>query len=150
MPSTEFTIDLRGLNKVVRDLRDIEPKARAKVNAAIKLGGQAIVTAAQSNAAWSAQLPGTVRAKATGRNLTIVAGVPNKKKIPAAAIEYGRSWEYQTYSPTFRHPLFGNRRHWYDQRARPFIRPAIEGHLDEVASDIAQAVANTIGEIRGT
>jgi hypothetical protein len=36
-----------------------------------------------------------------------------------------------------RHPLFGNKKHWYDQPYRPFMEAAIEASADEMAEVFA-------------
>jgi hypothetical protein len=46
---------------------------------------------------------------------------------------------YMFETPGARHPLFGNRKHWYGQEYRPFMEEAAEEFGDEAAQIYADA-----------
>jgi hypothetical protein len=48
-----------------------------------------------------------------------------------------------------RHPLFGNRKHWYEQPYRPFMEEGIEISLDEAADAFADAAIATMAAEAG-
>lgn len=43
---------------------------------------------------------------------------------------------------TFRHPLFGNRNHWVNQPAHPFLHPALESKRGEIEQIIRKSIAD--------
>ena len=57
----------------------------------------------------------------------------------AMAFEHGRG-----SSGTFRHPLFGDKRHWYPQTARPYMTPARDSHAEAFAERLADTLKTTI------
>lgn len=77
-----------------------------------------------------------------GRNpgIRITATGKGKKKIDLNALDRG----------VVRHPLFGNRRHWYAQRVTPlwFTRP-MEANSGNVLRELEQAVADIERDISG-
>jgi hypothetical protein len=61
-------------------------------------------------ASWSRKIPPTITVSVSGTTATITASAPNA--YPA---------EFRA-----RHPLYGNRRHWYGPPGEPFLGPALD------------------------
>ena len=65
-------------------------------------------------AAWSRQIPPSIRVDSDGKVATVSSRVG-----PARPAEY-----------RLRHPLFGDRRHWYGPPGEPFLGPAADARID--------------------
>src|SRR5580765_1227530 len=101
--------------------------------AGIKAACGVFVTAIKATAAAlpSKKIPPTVRSYLRTGIGYVSAGGTGGRVAPNAYMfeEYGA-----------RHPLFGNKRHWYDQPYRPFMEEGVEVSLDEAAEAFADAV----------
>ena len=73
---------------------------------------------------WSATVPGSISVEVAGNVATISADAP-----PARPNELA-----------LRHPLFGNRDHWYGPNDRPFLRPAADDASDAAMARYAKKI----------
>lgn len=98
--------------------------------------GQQVVREADANAPAS-KIHGSLSSTAniTGRGVTVAMRISGAKSKGA-----GPAFESISGKPTFRHPLFGDRDHWYTQAARPFLKPA----LDRKARDAERQIADVV------
>lgn len=97
---------------------------------------QDVAREADSNAPAS-KIHGSVSSKASMRGSGAVA----EMRISGARSQgAGPAFEQIGGSATFRHPLFGNKRHWYTQAAQPFLRPAFEKGVQVAEGRIADAI----------
>lgn len=106
-------VDVSGLKKLARVLNRVEPAVAREFRQGMTAAGEVVATAARRNAAFSSRIPGTITVKRRGLAMRIQAG--GDAAPHAAALEHGGR------SGTFRHPLFGNRDHWVEQEAHPFL-----------------------------
>jgi hypothetical protein len=67
-------------------------------------------TAREMAGSWSAKIPPSIRVEVAGKTATISADAPNAR--PAEL--------------RLRHPLFGDRKHWYGPPGAPFLVPAAD------------------------
>jgi len=44
----------------------------------------------------------------------------------------------------FRHPVFGDRERWVEQRTRPFLIPAVNAHRREVTVEVARIIDHVL------
>ncbi len=91
------------------------------------LGAAAQIVADEARrlaAAWSRQVPPSVSVSVRGRVATITADAP-----PARPNELA-----------LRHPLFGDREHWYGPDDRPFLAPAADAKSDAAMARYAQKI----------
>lgn len=91
------------------------------------LGAAAAIIAARARelaAAWSRQVPGSISVEVTGNVATISADAP-----PARPNELA-----------LKHPLFGDREHWYGPDDRPFLAPAADQQADAAMARYAQKI----------
>lgn len=84
--------------------------------------GDEVIRAADADAPAS-KIHGSLSAKAnvTKSGISVAMRISYAKSKGA-----GPAFEQIQGAATFRHPLFGNREHWYTQAADPFLRPALE------------------------
>ncbi|MBB2909325.1 hypothetical protein FHS43_000571 [Streptosporangium becharense] len=47
----------------------------------------------------------------------------------------------------WRHPLFGNRKHWYAQKGKPWFEPSIKRHADRIRKTILAAMDEIAREL---
>lgn len=122
--------DLKNLGKALRASRPDIYKATQK---GLRQVGQKVAARARQNASWSKRIPQTVTVRSAGLNAVIVSAggknAPHAKPIEHAGAE-----------GTFRHPVFGNRAVWVDQKARPFLHPAAIDRLQESAEELAEVL----------
>ncbi len=64
---------------------------------------------------WSSRIPGSFTIQGAGDNVVVRAA--------GDAAPEGAPLENEGKRGTFRHPVFGNREVWVDQKARPFFNP---------------------------
>lgn len=103
-----------------------------------KLGevGEKVVREADADAPAS-KIHGSLSSKAkvskNGINIQMrISGAKSKGAGPA--------FESISGKPTFRHPLFGDRQHWYTQAADPFLRPALDRNASEAERQMAEVI----------
>lgn len=83
----------------------------------------------------------SIRTRTAGIRVSVLAGSAD---ATAAA-----AFEHRGVPGQFRHPLFGNRAYWYNQRAHPYLRPAAEANAPKVADAILKAVGDVIDKVLG-
>jgi hypothetical protein len=81
-------------------------------------------TARELAASWSATVPGSISVEVHGQVATISADAP-----PARPNELA-----------LRHPLFGNKDHWYGPNDRPFLAPAADAKADAAMARYAKKI----------
>lgn len=92
---------------------------------------------AQSRASWSHRIPGAMSVKGTTDTTRGRVGV--QLRVSVAAAPHARAYEGLTGGNSFRHPLYGNREHWFTQRARPYAMPAVLAKGDAVGKALLDA-----------
>jgi hypothetical protein len=73
---------------------------------------------------WSRSVPGSIAVEVDGNVATVSADAP-----PARPNELA-----------LRHPLFGDREHWYGPDDRPFLAPAADAASDKAMARYAQKI----------
>ncbi len=125
-----------ALRDLIEDFGGKMPKeVKAEIRPLLRKTGAGALADVRRNAAWSKKIP-----KATRLQLSLAG------KRPGAAVvtrrkdaEHARPLEHQGKPGRVRHPLFGDRKRWVTQPARPFMTP--------VAPDWQDSVRDGIGEI---
>ena len=74
--------------------------------------------------AWSRTVPPSISVEVSGRVATISADAPAARPNELA----------------LKHPLFGDREHWYGPNDRPFLRPAADSRADAAMARYAQKI----------
>lgn len=73
---------------------------------------------------WSAKIPPSISLSVAGKVATITADAPNAR--PAEL--------------RLRHPLFGDREHWYGPPGEPFLAPAADASADAAMRRYAKKI----------
>jgi hypothetical protein len=136
-------VDTKALSRLAADLRRAAPEAWKTTRVQLRAAGQIVADDWRARASgWSTTVPGSVRVLVTsGGNVKVRAGGP-RAPVAAPAENHGRAG-------TFRHPLFADRNHWYDQKAHPDGAEALAAHQDEVAQAIENAITATVDRVLG-
>jgi hypothetical protein len=103
----------------------------AGLERAAEIIAEAVKAAAE--ALPSKKIPPTVRSYVRAGIGYVTAGGTGGQEAPNA---------HMFETPGARHPLFGNKKHWYNQPYRPFMEEGAEAAADEAAEAYADA---TIG-----
>lgn len=127
------------LRRLSKDLNGIPKDLRKKLRPAIKKAAMPVLQQAKRNASWSRRIPKATRvATRFAKRDPHVAIIVNRKRAP-----HSHAYENKGKPGTFRHPVFGNRRNWVTQEARPFLAPAVRAKGRAVESEITKAVDDT-------
>ncbi len=127
------------VKKLARQLRKADPVVAKKLRGGVKEAGELVADRARELSSFSTKIPGTIRTRAVATTVTIVAG--NDKVPQAALFERATGW---------RHPLFGNKKHWYDEGPRRFLQPALDDKAVEAQRKIIDAVMEAVDEVMDT
>lgn len=117
-----MTIVIEGFDELVTDLRQIgQVEALREINKELRPVAALIRVAAERGAPrHSGRLARSIRVGTRNRAPAVIV---KKTDVP-----YAKSVEFSG-----RHPFFGDRTRWFDQPVDPFIGPAVDLHLDDVA-----------------
>ncbi|GLY81839.1 HK97 gp10 family phage protein [Actinoallomurus iriomotensis] len=131
-----MSVDRRELQQLIRDLEQVPPAIRREFRSGGMLrAARPALQEVRHRASWSTRIPGaTTMSLATGSR----AGV--RIRVSAARAPHARPYEHGGSPGTFRHPVYGNRRNWQPQAARPFLRPGVEAARPQVAEAMADVV----------
>lgn len=134
----------RELRKFIRDMGKIPPDIRQELRPRLRKIGEKALLQAKANASWSTRIPAATRLQVSlSKSSAGIALVVNSKRAPHA-----RYYENDGKPGTFRHPLFGNRKHWFTQAARPFLLPAArpwDRQIDQEIGEVVDSVARDQG-----
>jgi hypothetical protein len=127
------------IERLIRDMGRIPKDLKKQLRPRLRIAGRVVADDAKLRASWSTRIPRAIRVSTsfTGRRPG-VSVIVNKNKAPHA-----RPYEHGGEPGKFRHPRWGDRRHWFDQTARPFLAPALAAKQDEAGRLIADAVDET-------
>lgn len=130
--------------KLVNDLRKIGDGVGRNLGKEFKRAAGPVAQQARANASWSSRIPGAIS-----------VGVSSSRRFPGAQIKvskdkapHARLFEYPGRGGSFRHPVYGNREVWVEQRGRPFIRPAVRekgGEFVKAADRAVNSAAKAAG-----
>lgn len=129
------------LADLIGDLGGKMPKEiKAKIRPLLRKTGQQALVAVRGNASWSTKIPRATRLQISlaGKRPGVAVVTRRKDAIHA------RPLEHQGRPGRVRHPLFGDRKTWVTQPAKPFmtqeaphwqeaVRDGIRDAIDQVA-----------------
>ena len=131
-----MSVQRQELQSLIRDLGAVPPA----VNRALRAGGmvragQPALQEVRRRAGWSSRIPGaTTLSPSTGSR----PGV--RIRTSAAKAPHARPYEHDGSPGVFRHPVYGNRRNWVPEEARPFFYSGVAAAADQVAEAVAEIV----------
>ena len=160
-----FRTDGSQLRKLGKALRTAQPDVYRQVRREVREQALKVAEEAKQNASFSTRIPDTIRVSVAGVNTAVIrAGGDNAPH--AAAFEHAGS------EGTFRHPVFardGGERDvrtrgavarrasgkstgagdwvWVDQKAHPFLHPAVLSRLDEIVAALGGAVVSAVDDV---
>lgn len=117
-------------------LKTVDPAVRKGLRTASLRAVGVIVEDAKARASWSETIPGAIVPTATQ---TYVGVKARGSKVPIAALNERRAGKW-------RHPVYGNRSVWREQRAKPSVRPAVKAHAATVVAGVKVATDLAIRE----
>ena len=126
------------LREFMRDLRNLDRDLAKGLNKNLRdVLQREVVPAAQQKASWSSQIPRAIKPMVQAKRLGV--------RVSAKQARHARPYEglqagLRPRSGGFRHPLFGDRSHWYTQQFRPFLAPAMLENADRAAEGLLEAL----------
>ncbi|MGH3679089.1 MAG: hypothetical protein ACRDT2_02000 [Natronosporangium sp.] len=122
--------------KLIKDLKNLPKEMKRQLRKDIRKAAMPALRKAKSKASFSRRIPGATRiaTRFTSRNPGVRLET-NARRAPHA-----KPLENQGREGHFRHPLFGDRRHWVIQNARPYLWPAVKETQGQIVADIDKAV----------
>lgn len=126
-----------GLRELQQALKQFAPAVQKRFRAKLRGIARAVAADAKGRAGWSRRIPSTITYGATNKALYV--RVKENANAPHATLYEGRR--------RWRHPLFGDREHWYTQQGRPFLRPAADAAQPQVLAEAQRAVAAAKQEV---
>ncbi|MEU8055714.1 HK97 gp10 family phage protein [Microbispora bryophytorum] len=130
------------LRQLISDFGKIPLDLRRQLRTDIKKAAEPVLSDAKSRASWSSRIPGATRIKVGfGARTAGVSIITRAAKAPHA-----RPYEHGGEPGTFRHPVYGNRKNWVPQRARPFLAPAVRAKANAVADELGDTVTRVARE----
>lgn len=134
----EARFDSSEVHALVKDLRKIEggKLITKELRKELKAAAAPIAAQVKANASWSKRIPRAVSVGTsfTARRTGVFIRV-NAKKAPHA-----RPLENRGKTGNFRHPVFGDRKRWVSQPARPFLFSAAGRNMPQVEQAAVRAV----------
>jgi hypothetical protein len=143
---TDIIVDTKHLASFGKQLRVESPELEKEFHLELAAAGEIVAVKARQNAqSFPRQYGATTRIARSirvKRRLTTVKVFAGGDEAPEAApIEHGG------LGGMFRHPLFGDKDHWYPQQAYPFLTPAADSSLPEVEAAVMVAVDSAIARM---
>lgn len=127
------------LDKLIADFRSMPLDTRRKLRTDIRRIARPVLDQVKSNASWSSRIPAASRIKVgygkKGAGATVVTSA---RRAPHA-----RPYEHGGVAGIFRHPVYGNRKNWVPQQARPFFFRAVW----EAAPQVEEGFRNLIDQV---
>lgn len=125
----QVTIDGRELKRLGANLRKFAPEVEKQLKVDIRAAGEIVAEEARLVSGWySSRIPGSIRSSFRGMSAVVSAG---GAKAPHAV-----PFEHDGVPGSFRHPVFGHREVWVDQRAHPFLSPALEATQERAFAQV--------------
>lgn len=142
-----FKVDTSELNLLVsKFLADAPQAVRSSLRRTVGQAGQLVAEDAKPRTSARVAATITVTTSGTGggsQKITAVITAGNSETPEAALLEGDGT------PGTWRHPLFGNRDHWYEEARKPFLHPARDAQQqngsDLIVGGAADAVRAALG-----
>ena len=119
--SASVTVNMQSFAHLARDMKRVAPLMYKEIHHGLKDIGGIVADEARKNAAYSEKIAKSIKVRARGFTVSVVAS-----GRLAELEEMGRKGT----PGRWRHPLFGDRLHWYDQQSRPFLYPALKSKAE--------------------
>lgn len=134
-----LSADARALKTLGRQLRQARPEIMKATQRGLREVGRHVADKAKENASWSSRIPQTIKPRVSGLTAVVV-------KAGGPSAPHAKPYEHAGAHGTFRHPVFGDRKNWVSEDARPFLHPAAFDGLQRYAEELAHALGAQIEE----
>lgn len=125
------------LETLIRDLAGLPAEIRRALRPALLRAARPILADAKRRASWSTRIPGaiTLRTSFSQRDPGVRMVADAGKAPHARPFEHGSGRNLN-----LRHPLFGDRDRWFEEKPRPFFFPAVQAGASAVMAESNAAV----------
>jgi hypothetical protein len=140
VPTVRVRVNVEGIEQLADGLRRAAINVEERVRAQLLKNGERTAEVAAANASeHSKSIPPTVKALPTESGAIVSAG-DGSSPLPSL-MEKGS--EFKPNPALWRHPLFGDREHWYGQKTHPYLLPAVV----ETRAENDAAIATALGDL---
>jgi plasmid stabilization system protein ParE len=129
-------VQVLGAKEAAAALHAFGPAVDRAFQKRLKDVGRRVAEEARQRAGWSRKIPPGIQ-YGSSRDGVMVQYV-------ASAPAIGRLSETRD---VWTHPLFGNRRHMYPQRGRPFLGPAVDAAEEAIEREAEEAIDEAAREV---
>jgi hypothetical protein len=143
-----FFIDTSQLKEFGKRLRATSPAVAKVLRLRLHEVGDVVAEAAREEASFSTRIPGSIKVRVSGFGVKIVGNATATGAAPEGTAPDAAPLENKGQSGSFRHPVFGDRENWVDQKAHPFLAPASERtkvQVEEMALSIIDDTLKSVG-----
>lgn len=137
-PPIRLGIDARGISNAYRGLHHVSKKSAHEMLETLKSVSQRVAEDAKAEVGGaSTTVPGSIRvvSRAGSRGHVKISVRAGGARAPLAEpLEHGGK------PGEFRHPLFGDKNHWYAQPAHPYLLPSLKRNLTYLQAKIEEAL----------
>lgn len=131
---------------LARDLNRMGSATRRHLRTEFGRVGQAMLSDARSRAGWSTQIPAALEGRPIVDMTRGRIGYEIRARLSRAP--HARAYEGLGQGGSFRHPVYGNREVWVEQKTRPYLWPAVRGRArdaERAAQQVYEQVARECG-----
>ena len=142
MSTANVHVDTADFSRFADALKRAAPEIRTRLRPRLQEAGELVAEEARSRAGEvSATVPSSIKVRVTGAaSVAIVAGGSG---VPMAGLlELGNAG--RNGGATFRHPVYGNRHAWANQKMHPYLVPALDARAHEAVDAIAKVLDDAV------
>lgn len=137
-----FSIDTRDLDKLQAAFKAAPRSVRREYRNELKAAGRIVADDARKRIApYSPPTAESMKVGTRGVNKVVVSA--GKGRRIATLLEVGD----RRHRNPWRHPLFGDRKHWYDQETHPYLAPAWKAKKRKTAKLLSKAVRRGLRDV---
>ena len=134
-----YRVDASDLGKLAAAFRAATPAVKREYRKGLKDAGRLVADdAARRVAPYSPPTAASMKVGTRGVNRVVISA--GKGRRIAALLEGDGT------PGTWRHPLFGDDRHWYVQQRHPYLRPAWEAKRREAVDRMGRVIRDGLAE----
>ena len=134
-------LDTKDVTRFASQMRKAAPLVYKDLGQNLRAAGELVANDARRRASFSSNIPATIKVRRRAAAVAVQAGPGTFPHAGEAA-----AFEHQGNPGTFRHPVFGHREVWVNQQAHPFLQPAAEANVEQVAQMMENAFEQAFRE----
>ncbi len=121
--SAAITVNMQSFAHLARDMKRAAPLMYKEIHHGLKDIGEIVAVEARHNASYAQEkIANSIKVRTSLFTVSVIAKGTLAELEERGSAKPGPQW--------WRHPLFGDRYHWYPQRGRPYLYPALKSKAE--------------------